>query len=69
MLQRMETGEKVLTVRSKFNNLMERLLADRRDHYTIDVNPILYESEYFTPSNELNEDGKIIFWKEIDECI
>ena len=69
MLQRMRSSDKVLTVRSKFNWMLETLLADRKHHYVIDVNPILRDHEYFNNLNDLNNDGLILFWKEIDECI
>ena len=69
MLQRMPSSDKVLMVRSKFNWMLETLLVDRKHHYVIDINPILWDHEYFNNLNDLNNDGLILFWKEIDECI
>ena len=53
MLQRVDTGEKVLTVRGKYNIVLEKLLAERNGHYIVDINPILKGREYFTQDNEL----------------
>ena len=69
MLQRMPSSNKVLMVRSKFNNVLKTLLADHTNHYVIDINPILRGQEYFTMQNTLNEEGKLLYWKELDECI
>ena len=69
MLQRMRSYEKVLKVRNKFNTVLEKMLADRNNHYVIDPNPILRDASYFTRHNDLNAEGGILFWKEIDECI
>ena len=44
-------------------------MAERRRHFIIDPNPILRDAAYFTRSNDLNGDGRILFWKEVDECI
>ena len=69
MMQHMAQYDKVLTVRAKYNNTLESILADRSGHYVIDVNPILRDPAYFTGNNELNAEGRILFWKEVDECI
>ena len=69
MLQRMTTYEKILTVRSKFNQTMERIMSERRNHYILDVNHILRDPTFFTRENRLNGDGKVLYWKELDECI
>ena len=69
MLQRMNAPDKILTVRNKYNNTLEALLAESKNHYIVDINPILSGSKYFTQFNELNEDGRLLFWKELDECI
>ena len=69
MMQRMNAPDKILTVRNKYNNALEALLAERKGHYVIDVNPILRGPEYFNQFNQLNNDGQLLFWKEVDECI
>ena len=69
MLQRMKTYDKILTVHGEYNTVLEELLSDRRHHYVIDPNPILWDVSYFTKDNNLNAEGAILFWKEIDECI
>ena len=61
MLQRMESTDKILAVRRKFNDTLERLLAERTNHYIINVNPILRGKEYFTLNNELNGDGELLY--------
>ena len=69
MLQRMRSFEKILTVRAKYNSVLESALAERKYHYIIDPNLILRDAAYFTRINQLNGDGSILFWKELDECI
>ena len=69
MLQHMATYEKILTVHSKYNAMLECILAEKRDHYVIDINPILRDAAYFNRNNELNGEGRVLHWKEIDECI
>ena len=69
MLQRMKSYEKILTVRGKYNSTLELALANERFHYIIDPNPILRDPDYFDRDNNLNSEGCLLFWKEIDECI
>ena len=69
MLQRMRAFNKTLTVRSKYNAVLEELLAEHSLHHVIDPNPILRDAAYFNKLNNLNSEGSILFWKEIDECI
>ena len=48
---------------------MEALLAERMNHFVVDINPILRGQEYFTLQNTLNKEGKLLYWKELDNCI
>ena len=69
MLQRLRSFEKILTVRAKYNSVLESMIAEQHHHFIIDPNPILRNTAYFMRNNDLNGDGRILFWKEIDECI
>ena len=69
MLKRMKSTDKIFTVRGKYNDTLEKLLADYPQHYIIDPNLKLDKSHYYSAINILNEDGKSAYWREIDDCI
>ena len=69
MLQRMRSADKVLTVRTRFNNILEELIAKERNHYLIDPNPAVHDTAFYSHLNLLNLDGCTAFWKEIDDCV
>ena len=49
------------------NNLLDELLQDKRHHYILDVD--IFDQGLFTFENQLNADGKIRMWSEINEQI
>ena len=49
------------------NNLLDELLLDKRHHYILDVD--IFDPALFTLENQLNADGKIRMWSEINEQI
>ena len=55
-----------LTVRSKYNRGLELAMMEKRNHYIIDPNEGLNDPAYFTQLNDLNGDGRIKFWKILD---
>ena len=59
----------LLAVRNKFNNILEDILSERKNHYIIDVNQALAQHSNFTSFNSLNDKGKEIFWLEVDRAI
>ena len=70
VIQRLgSTYDKAMSVRNHFNKLLEMLLAEKKHHYIIDMDPQLQDSKYFNPSNELNADGRVKFWNEINESV
>ena len=69
VIKRMRGYDRTMTVRNRFNATLEVLLAEKNHHFLIDVEPSLDDAAYFTSQNELNADGRVCYWKEIDECI
>ena len=61
--------DKVLTLRSRFNNILEQLLFDRKHHYIMDVNGAVDSSNCFTSRNRLTAEGETCFWHEVDQQI
>ena len=49
------------------NNLLDELLLDKRHHYILDVD--IFDPALFTLENQLNANGKIRMWSEINEQI
>ena len=62
------TQNRLLNVRSKFNQLLENNVVDKPNHYIMDVNQALFKDpgNYFTHNNELNDVGKVRYWFEVD---
>ena len=49
------------------NNLLDELLLDKRRHYSLDVG--IFDPALFTLENQLNADGKIRMWSDINDQI
>ena len=68
MINRVNCHDRALSVRNKFNAVLDDILADYNNHYVIDINTKLSDASYFA-KNTFNEDGAIHFWLEINELI
>ena len=55
-----------MEVRGKFNRCLENILANKRNHYIIDVSKHVYFSDMFYPNGDLNPKGKTEFWSQVD---
>ena len=69
MIKRLRGYSKLLAVCNKFNQVMEKVLAAKKSQYLIDLSPAINDSDLFTSANELNGDGRVTFWKELDNCL
>ena len=49
-----------------FNAILEEELTDRKHHYIMDVSNAVNQQHNFTLANVMNEDGKAVFWREVD---
>ena len=56
-------------MRSKFNTALEDVLSDKLGHYIMDVNSQLNDISFFNLDNELNGDGRVLFWQGVDAAI
>ena len=54
---------------TRFNHILEELLSNKKQHYIIDLDSKINDVSLFTQFNELNDDGIVAFWQEIDDCI
>ena len=61
--------DEMLKVRSKYNNALEEMLINKKGHFIIDITDKMSDTAYYTVRNELNSDGRIRFWKEVDNKI
>ena len=52
-----------------FNKAVLRSIADRKHHYYLDITVDLEDSGYFTKHNNLTGDGRVKFWKSVDQKI
>ena len=66
MMNKMNGVSKILKMRGKFNELMNNIMANREQHYVINVNRIMDDSSYFDQFNQINEHGITRFWQQID---
>ena len=61
--------EQVLAARDIFNNVLHDLVASSENHFLLDVTRSMIFPENFTLRNEVNYDGKIRFWTELDSIL
>ena len=54
---------------NKFNLMLENVLANKSDHFIMDINQVLQDHNLYSLQNNLNEYGKKRFWSEIDKQI
>ena len=70
MLNRPNTSyDDMLAVRSKYNRNLEELVAQRKNHYYLDLRKQVVEYNNFTHSNAINARGKGVFWMELDRIL
>ena len=65
ILQRMRSKEKIFTVRSKFNNLIEEMIVKEKNHYLIDPNPAMNDPAWYSQINEPNLDRWLLSGKKL----
>ena len=58
---------RILAQKGKFNRILEDRLHKESNHFIMDVNVAVNEARFFTSGNELNGDGRIRFWEEVNE--
>ena len=61
--------DRTMTVRNRFNKILEALLAKKKHHYIMDVDPKINNADYFLQTNQLNGEGRVRYWKEVNECL
>ena len=61
--------ERALTVRYRFNTVLEDQLAGRKNHFIIDIGKVIADSSYYTVRNSLNGNGAALFWSQLDRNI
>ena len=59
--------QKVMSLRRKYNEILEDTLTNYRNCHIIHPTPLL--KHYFDRANYLSCDGMIAFWKDIDEIL
>ena len=56
-----------LAARELYNKVLQEVLVEKNNHFIFDVTRAMNKPCNFTPSNEVNYDGKICYWLEIDK--
>ena len=69
MINRHKGYDDTLTVRRKFNTVLENLLVEYKHQFIMDLDYYLAEPAFFNANNMLNEDGMYIFWREFNHTI
>ena len=69
MFDRISSRERLYDYREMYNECLETLLAEKEEHYILDVNVHLQESGLFDSGDCLNAHGRKIFWIELDKGI
>ena len=68
MVDREGCFDRALSVRNKFNCVLETVLPDHKHHYIIDINRQLNDSTYFS-ADTFNNEGATWYWLEINQKI
>ena len=63
------TYSDLMACRKKYNAILDDILAQKRNHYVIDINDEMYHISHFLWSNTLNARGETRFWREIDQLL
>ena len=66
MMNRMRGRSRVLAHRSKYNDVLIEVLAQRKNHFIIDINENMADISFFDAKNKLNSYGRHNFWIQID---
>ena len=69
MINRHTEFDKCLLVRTCFNNILEQLLSDRKNHFILDVTHAMDDPSFLSPCNRLNDEGMAKYWHEVDRLI
>ena len=69
MINRVNRRNYILSLRNKYNLAIEDILANKDQHYLMDITAELADHGYFDQFNKLNEHGKAQFWREVDNLI
>ena len=65
VMDQLKSDDAVLSLRQKFNNMLEEVIADRKSHYLIDVCDVVEQPSLYNRQG-LNDDGKSEYWRAID---
>ena len=60
---------RALSQKGKFNCVLEDRLAAEQAHYIMDVNVVVNDGKYFNVSYQLNGDGRVAYWSEVNEQV
>ena len=69
VIRRLGSYDKVMSVRNIFNSILEKTLSKKKHHYIIDPEPAISNARYFLKSNDLSADGRVSYWREINDSI
>ena len=69
MIDRVNGRSSLLALRSKYNEAMEDVLSNNKNHYVMDINAEIADTTYLDQFNQLNDYGKTQYWVEIDKQI
>ena len=56
-------------VKTKYNDTMDEILAEKKDHLIMDLNEEMHNPIFFTAKNNLTHEGRIHFWNSLSEMI
>ena len=63
------TYSDLMACRKKFNSILEEILAQKKNHFIIDINDVMFHKSHFRQTNILNARGKERFWDEINRQV
>ena len=69
IFDRICSHDRSLSVCNKFNNVLQDVIADKKNHHIIDLEDVVYDASYFRSRDDLNSDGNIKFWHDLDTAI
>ena len=67
MFDHPKVQDRMYAVREKYNNMLEEVLALKRNHYILDINNTMAQAKYFLLNGLITARAQRVFWQKLDE--
>ena len=69
MINRSNGTSDILKCVNTYNRIVNETLAEKQQHFVMDINDKLSDGQYYDQFNRLNSYGEMRFWREVDHQI